>query len=68
MNDEPTKRRFQSGRQVLQAYIPGYSPPQRMVEEVPFEVTHFESAEEATDSLLASLRTKLDALQLKRCK
>ena len=68
MNNKPTKKRFQSGRQVLQAYIPGYSPPERMVEETPFEVTHFESAEEVTNSLLAPLRTKLDGLQLKRCK
>jgi hypothetical protein len=63
---DATVRKYQSGREVLETFIPGYVAPVNVIDEGPFEPPKAKSASEVSDSLLSSLRTELDRLDLQR--
>ncbi|HKI33323.1 MAG TPA: hypothetical protein VKA46_15830 [Gemmataceae bacterium] len=57
-------RKYQSGREVLEAFIPGYVPPKAASEEDTAEHRQAQTPEELKDALLSGLKAKLDQLNL----
>lgn len=61
MNESPA-RKYQSGREVLEHFIPGYVPSTSVPEEDTAPGCQDQSPEELKDLLLSGLRAKLDQL------
>jgi hypothetical protein len=66
MTDTTNNKRFKSGREVFETYIPGYIAPRNLFNEEPFEVSQTKTATEVSASLLSSLKSELDRLELQR--
>jgi hypothetical protein len=60
------EHKYQSGREVLQKFVPGYLPPEREGEDQDALLT--KSVDEVVDPLIAQLKEKLDRLDLRKDK
>jgi hypothetical protein len=63
MTDQ-AERKYQSGSEVLEKFIPGYHPAKTPDDEPIEERKSPASADQLRDALLADLKTKLDQLQI----
>jgi hypothetical protein len=59
-----TDRKYQSGREVLEAFIPGYVPQQAGSGDDMVERERTQTPEQLKDTLLVGLKAKLDQLEL----
>jgi hypothetical protein len=59
---EPTVRKYQTGREVLERFVPDYVPPASVPGNGTAEGQEAPSAEELKDVLLSALKAKLDQL------
>lgn len=60
--------KYQSGREVLEAFIPGYVRPRFTTGRAAIEPFDAESVAELRDALLSSLKSELEQLELRRPK
>ena len=57
-------RKYLSGKEVLEKFIPGYSPPEPVIQDDLIEPEESQSSEEVTNFLLSGLKTKLEELNI----